>query len=65
MHFGKIVSLFAVSAVLGAAALHAQSDAAAKRTLLRAGHVLDVKTGKVADDQTIVVVADKIQSVQP
>jgi len=39
--------------------------AAAKRTLVRAGHVLDVKTGKVSDGQTIVVVGDKIQSIGP
>ena len=36
---------------------------AAKRTLIRAGHVLDVKTGKVTDGQTIVVVGDTIQSI--
>ena len=35
------------------------------RTLVRAGHVLDVKTGKITDAQTIVVVGDKIQSIQP
>ena len=38
---------------------------AAKRTLVRAGHVLDVKTGKIADAQTIVVVGDTIQSIAP
>ena len=37
----------------------------AKRTLLRAGHVLDVQTGKLADGQTIVVVGDTIQSIAP
>ena len=42
-----------------------QQAAAAKRTLVRAGHVLDVKTGKVADAQTIVVVGDTIQSIAP
>ena len=36
-----------------------------KRTLVRAGHVLDVKTGKLADAQTIVVVGDTIQSIAP
>ena len=35
------------------------------RTLVRAGHVLDVKTGKLADNQTIVVVGDKIESIGP
>jgi imidazolonepropionase-like amidohydrolase len=37
----------------------------AKRTLVRAGHVLDVKTGKLADGQTIVVVGETIQSIAP
>ena len=37
----------------------------ANRTLIRAGHVLDVKTGKLADAQTIVVVGDSIQAIAP
>ncbi|HEY2467968.1 MAG TPA: amidohydrolase family protein [Terracidiphilus sp.] len=37
----------------------------ANRTLVRAGHVLDVKTGKLADNQTIVVVGDRIESIAP
>jgi imidazolonepropionase-like amidohydrolase len=40
-------------------------QAATKRTLVRAGHLLDVKTGKLADAQTIVVVGDTIQSIAP
>jgi len=46
---------------------HAASAQAApaQRTLVRAGHVLDVKSGKIADAQTIVVVGDSIQSIQP
>jgi imidazolonepropionase-like amidohydrolase len=39
--------------------------AAGKRTLVRAGHVLDVKTGKLSDAQTIVVVGDTIKSIAP
>ena len=35
----------------------------ASRTLVRAGHLLDVKTGKVLDAQTIVVTGDIISSV--
>jgi len=35
------------------------------RTLLRAGHVLDVRTGTEAADQTIVVEGEKIASVVP
>jgi imidazolonepropionase-like amidohydrolase len=38
---------------------------AAQRTLVRAGHLLDVKTGKLLDGQTIVVVGDSIQSIAP
>ena len=36
-----------------------------KRTLIKAGHVLDIKTGKLADGQTIVVVGETIQSIGP
>ena len=56
---------------LGAAGCVAQLDAQqaaksmAKRTLVRAGHVLDVKTGKLMDAETIVVVGDSIQSIAP
>jgi imidazolonepropionase-like amidohydrolase len=35
------------------------------RTLVRAGHVLDVRTGKLADEETVVVVGDSILSVVP
>jgi imidazolonepropionase-like amidohydrolase len=40
-------------------------SAAPHRTLIKAGHVLDVRTGKLADTQTIVVVGDTIQSIGP
>ena len=42
-----------------------QSAAPQKRTLVRVGHLLDVRTGKLADSQTIVIVGDTIQSVAP
>jgi imidazolonepropionase-like amidohydrolase len=35
------------------------------RTLVRAGHLLDVKTGDEAAGQTIVVVGDKVASIAP
>ncbi|MBV8672689.1 MAG: amidohydrolase family protein, partial [Acidobacteriaceae bacterium] len=35
------------------------------RTLIRAGHVLDVHTGNEAANQTIVVTGDRITSVAP
>ncbi|MFY9854368.1 MAG: amidohydrolase family protein [Terracidiphilus sp.] len=38
---------------------------AAQRTLIRAGHLLDVKTGKLLDGQTLIVVGDTIQSIAP
>ncbi|HUY95468.1 MAG TPA: amidohydrolase family protein [Terracidiphilus sp.] len=36
-----------------------------KRTLVRVGHLLDVRTGKLADNQTIVVEGDTVESVAP
>lgn len=53
--------------VVGATALSAQPAAhpSAKRTLVRAGHLLDVKTGKLLDNETIVVVGEKIESIAP
>ena len=45
--------------------LVAQQPQTPGRTLVRAGHLLDVKTGKVADAQTIVVVGDTIQAIEP
>src|SRR3989442_7754789 len=36
-----------------------------KRVLLRAGHLLDVKTGKPLDNQAIVIEGDKVVSVGP
>ena len=48
-----------------AAAGQTEKKPTAKRTLVRAGHVLDVKTGKIADAQTIVVVGDTIESIVP
>jgi imidazolonepropionase-like amidohydrolase len=56
---------WAVCAAICSSVGFPQTAPAAKRTLMRAGHVLDVKTGKVADGQTIVVVGDTIQSIAP
>jgi imidazolonepropionase-like amidohydrolase len=57
-------SICAAGFTLSASA-QASGAAGGKRTLVKAGHVLDVKTGKVADAQTIVVVGDAIQSIVP
>jgi imidazolonepropionase-like amidohydrolase len=37
----------------------------AARTLVRAGHLIDVKAGRVLDAQTLVVTGDRIVAVQP
>jgi len=58
------LSICAAGFMLSASA-QGSGAAGAKRTLIKAGHVLDVKTGKLADAQTIVVVGDTIQSIAP
>jgi len=59
--------LITLALAIGAVAVAAQpaGKAESKRTLVRAGHLLDVKTGKLLDAQTIVVVGDTIQSITP
>ena len=59
----KLIIALALS--IAGAPLFAQPAAnpPAARTLVRAGRLLDVKTGKVLDNQTIVVVGDTIQSI--
>jgi imidazolonepropionase-like amidohydrolase len=50
----------------GASLIAQQSDTAqTHRTLVRAGHLLDVKTGKLLDAETIVVVGETIESIAP
>jgi imidazolonepropionase-like amidohydrolase len=52
-----------LSSVIGAVSLLSQPAPNPARTLIRAGHLLDVKTGKLLDSQTLVVVGDTIQSI--
>lgn len=63
----RMIFAFTVLMTAGAVATVAQPAAqpAATRTLVRAGHLLDVKTGKLLDSQTIVVVGDTIQAISP
>lgn len=61
----SLACLFVATACVVAPLAPAQSAAPQKRTLVRVGHLLDVRTGKLADNQTIVVVGDTIQSVAP
>ena len=44
--------------------VHAQT-ASAPRTLIRAGHLLDVRTGAEPAGQTIIVVGDRIKAIAP
>ncbi|HZQ68072.1 MAG TPA: amidohydrolase family protein [Terriglobales bacterium] len=53
-----------VLCVLVSCLLQAQSSAPA-RTVIRAGHVLDVRSGKLLENQVIVIEGDRIVSVGP
>jgi imidazolonepropionase-like amidohydrolase len=56
-----------LSLTIGAAFVFAQPapKVEAARTLVRAGHLIDVKSGKLLDAQTLVVVGETIQSIAP
>ncbi|HEY6491296.1 MAG: amidohydrolase family protein [Terracidiphilus sp.] len=58
-----LVAAGAAACIAGLAQPSPKSTAG--RTLVRAGHLLDVKTGKLLDDQTVVVVGETIQSIAP
>ena len=60
-------SKIALALVLASSPLLAQNAATApaQRTLVRAGHQLDVKTGQLLNDQPIVVTGSTIQSIAP
>ena len=69
--YSRLKLAVALCLAVGAVSLCAQQDSklapapATSRTLVRVGHLLDVKTGKLADAQTIVVVGAFIQSIAP
>jgi imidazolonepropionase-like amidohydrolase len=65
--FKRMSFALAILMAAGAVATSAQPAAQpiATRTLVRAGHLLDVKTGKLLDSQTIVVVGETIQAISP
>jgi imidazolonepropionase-like amidohydrolase len=60
-------SKIALVLALASSPLLAQNAATApaQRTLVRAGHLLDVKSGQLLNDQTIVVTGSTIQSIAP
>ena len=58
------ISLSIAGFATGFAQNSAQTPAApATRTLVRTGHLVDVRTGRESDGRTIVVVGDRIQSI--
>src|SRR6202167_2862825 len=59
-----VVALLATAGTVAVLAQPAPQPAA-RRMLVRAGHLLNVKTGKLLDAQTIVVLGDTIQSIAP
>jgi imidazolonepropionase-like amidohydrolase len=60
----RILTALSVMGVLGCAIPAVAADAA-PRILVRAGHVLDVRTGKEPADQTIIVTDGKITAIAP
>ena len=61
----KSVRRLAILAVTALLSVMLTAQATAKRILVRAGHVVDVKTGHISDAQTIIVVGDRIQAIAP
>jgi imidazolonepropionase-like amidohydrolase len=61
----KLLKRVAISAITIFAAVLMQAQAAPSRIVIRAGHVLDVKSGKLLADQAIVIEGDKIVSLGP
>jgi imidazolonepropionase-like amidohydrolase len=59
-----LASLLMACCALVVGPLHGSAQAPA-RTLVRAGHLLDVHTGKLLDAQTVVVTGDKIAAIAP
>jgi imidazolonepropionase-like amidohydrolase len=60
--FNRLVSAALAASFLSAFPLAAQTTG---RTLIRAGHIVDVHTGSEPADQTIVVTGDRITTIAP
>ena len=63
--FAAIVDVAMVMTVYQVASAQPSTDQAVKRVIIRAGHLLDAKTGKTLNNQVIVIVGDKIVAVGP
>jgi imidazolonepropionase-like amidohydrolase len=65
MHVSRRILITSLSLLLICTLPAAAQAPTPSRTLVRAGHVLDVHTGNEAADQTIIIAADRITSVAP
>ena len=63
--FAAIVDVAMVMTVYQVASAQPSTDQAVKRVIIRAGHLLDAKTGKTLNNQVIVIEGDKIVAVGP
>src|ERR1700691_1456086 len=59
------VNLYLLLMLLHIAAFAAVAQTPATRTLIRTGHLLDVKTGAEPAAQTIIVTGDRITAIAP
>jgi imidazolonepropionase-like amidohydrolase len=63
--FHRASSLLVLCVLTFSVLSFAQTQAPAGRTLVRAGHLVDVRAGRVLDAQTLVVSGDRIVAVEP
>jgi len=61
----KGVVIVAILAMLAGMAITASAQSPPKRAVIRAGHVLNVRTGELRANQAIVIVGDKIEKIVP
>jgi len=61
----RVFIVLLLAAQLGIAGSARAQAAASKRTVIRAGHVLDVRTGQLHANQAIVIEGDKITQIAP
>jgi len=54
-----------LATLLGMATTASAQAPTPKRTVIRAGHVLNVRTGELRSNQTIVIEGDKISQIAP
>ena len=57
--------IVAILAMLAGMAITATAQSPPKRAVIRAGHVLNVRTGELRANQAIVIVGDKIEKIAP